>query len=88
MQKPKRGRPRKPQSSKPRPKYPTRTMEPLPLLAFTIPEFCRAHSFSPALYWKLKSQGLGPVEMKVGKRILISMDAVTNWQRQREIRAP
>jgi hypothetical protein len=59
-------------------------MEPLPFLAFTIAEFCKANSFSPAMYWKMKSQGLGPVEMKVGRRILISMEAASNWQRQRE----
>jgi hypothetical protein len=59
-------------------------MEPLPFLAFTIAEFCKANSFSPAMYWKLKSQGLGPVEMKIGRRVLISMEAASNWQRQRE----
>jgi hypothetical protein len=52
--------------------------------AYTINEFCQAHGISPAMYYKLKAQGLGPLEMKVGSRRLISFEAAAAWRRARE----
>jgi|GEM_PF-3560285 hypothetical protein len=51
---------------------------------YTIPTFCRAHDLSEAFYFKLKKQRLGPREMKVGGRVLISYEAAADWRRARE----
>jgi predicted DNA-binding transcriptional regulator AlpA len=84
MQKPKRARSRKIQTA-PKPKRsPPPKIEPVPRLAFSIAEFCEASGLSQATYFKMKNQGLGPIEMKIGRRVLITPQAVSNWQRQRE----
>ena len=57
---------------------------PPPRLAVSILEFCDAFSISEGMYYKLKKQGLGPREMKVGTRTLISMEAADEWRRERE----
>jgi hypothetical protein len=55
-----------------------------PRLVFNIPEFCEAHDISEAFYYKLKKQGEGPREMKVGARTLISSESAAEWRRARE----
>ena len=52
--------------------------------ALSISEFCESFGISEAFYFKLKRKGLGPVEMKVGQRILISLEATAAWRVQRE----
>jgi hypothetical protein len=55
--------------------------------AYSIDEFCRAHRISTSMFFKLKSQGLGPAEMAVGTRRLISVEAAAAWRRARETAA-
>ena len=57
---------------------------PTPRLALSIPEFCKAHGISEGFFYKLKKQGCGPREMKVGARTLISLEAAAEWRRARE----
>ena len=57
---------------------------PTPRLALSIPEFCEAHGISAGFYFKLKRQGEGPREMKVGARTLITIEAAAAWRRERE----
>jgi len=57
---------------------------PPPRAAFTVPEFCEAHRISQAKYYEMKKEGWGPVEMKVGRRRLISYEAAADWRRKRE----
>lgn len=52
--------------------------------AYTIPEFCRAHRLSEALYFKMKKQGLGPREMHAFTRVMISVEAAREWRKARE----
>jgi hypothetical protein len=52
--------------------------------AFSIDEFCRAHRLSPSTYFKLKVDGIGPREMRVGSRVLISQESAAAWRRERE----
>jgi hypothetical protein len=52
----------------------------LPPAAFTISSFCVAHDISEAFYHKLKNQGLGPREMRIGTRVLISHEAARDWR--------
>jgi hypothetical protein len=51
---------------------------------FTIDEFCEAHRISRALYYKLRRLGLGPREMVVLSRRIISAEAAAEWRRARE----
>ena len=51
---------------------------------FTIAEFCRAHRISQSMYFKLRALGLGPREMVVGTRKLISQEAAAEWRKARE----
>lgn len=57
---------------------------PMPRLALSIPEFCAAHGISVAFFYKLKKQGGGPREMKVGTRTLITFESAAEWRRARE----
>jgi predicted DNA-binding transcriptional regulator AlpA len=57
---------------------------PTPRLALSIPEFCKAHGISDGFFYKLKKQGEGPREMKVGARTLISFESAAEWRRARE----
>ena len=57
---------------------------PTPRLALSIREFCSAHAISQGLYFKLKKQGEGPREMKVGARTLITFESAAEWRRTRE----
>src|SRR5262249_54657753 len=52
--------------------------------AYTIPEFCAANRISASMYHKLKSLGLGPREMDVGRRRIITPEANAEWQATRE----
>lgn len=52
--------------------------------AFTVREFCDAHSISVAFYYVLRQEGLGPREMPLKSKILISYEAAAEWRRQRE----
>src|SRR3954452_102826 len=63
-----------------------RPRPPTPRLALSIPEFCDAHGISEAFFYKLKKQGKGPREMKVGTRTLITFESAAEWRRARENR--
>ncbi len=51
-------------------------------LAFSVREFCEAHSLSRALFYKLLSQGKGPRLSKVGSRTLITAEDAADWRRR------
>jgi hypothetical protein len=53
-------------------------------LAYSILEFCALHGISRAHFYNLRKLGLGPVEMNCGNRRLISIEAASDWRRQRE----
>ena len=54
-------------------------------MAYSIRQFCQAHSISVDTYFRLQRAGLGPVTMKVGGRTLISVEAAAAWRRDREL---
>jgi hypothetical protein len=63
----------------------TRPAEPAPAIAaYSVQSFCRAHSISRALFYKLAAQGRGPQVFHVGRRVLISTEAAAEWRRQME----
>ncbi|MBR0710131.1 hypothetical protein JQ603_26770 [Bradyrhizobium liaoningense] len=59
-------------------------MQPTPRLALNVLQFCEAYDISEGLYYKLKKQGLGPRETKIGTRTLISFKAADTWFAARE----
>jgi phage terminase small subunit len=50
--------------------------------AYSIAEFCDAHSISRSTYYRLKRHGLAPAEMLVLGKPLISVEAATSWRAQ------
>ena len=48
--------------------------------AYTIPEFCRRHGFSPSHYFAMAKEGRGPRVMRAGKQVLISREAAADWR--------
>ncbi len=57
---------------------------PEPAAAYSLNEFCAAHRIGRAFYYKLKAQGLGPREMRLGSRVIITREAAERWRRERE----
>jgi hypothetical protein len=55
--------------------------------AYSILEFCAAHSISESMFYKLKRVGQTPDEMVVGTRRLISVEAAARWRAEREAAA-
>ena len=51
-------------------------------VAYTVPEFCFRNGISRPTYHRLRAQGRGPVEMRLGlNKILITADAERDWHR-------
>jgi hypothetical protein len=55
-----------------------------PTAVFSVASFCVAHGISQAFYFKLKNQGLGPDEMRLGSRIFITHESAARWRTVRE----
>jgi hypothetical protein len=56
---------------------------PLVRIAFSIPVFCFRNNISRPTYHRLRAEGRGPVEMRIGLNIIrISAQAEADWQRQ------
>jgi len=53
--------------------------------AYSVDQFCRRHSISVAMFYKMRAQGLAPVEFKVGTRTLISRESAAAWRAEREL---
>jgi predicted DNA-binding transcriptional regulator AlpA len=48
--------------------------------AYTVDQFCEAHSISRSTFYKLRRDGRGPREMEVDGRIRISGEAAAAWR--------
>ena len=57
---------------------------PVQKLAFTVKSFCKAHEISTPTYYRLRKEGRGPREMRIGSDIRISAEAAADWRRARE----
>jgi len=55
-----------------------------PTAVFSIASFCIAHGISEAFYFKLREQGRGPREMRVGSRVFITHESAARWRIERE----
>ena len=58
---------------------------PVAPMAYSIRQFCQAHSISADTFFRLQRAGLGPVTMKVNARTLVSTEAAAAWRREREL---
>jgi hypothetical protein len=58
---------------------------PVAPMAYSIRQFCQAHSISVDTYFRLQRANGGPATMKVGGRTLISVEAAAAWRRDREL---
>jgi len=59
-------------------------LPPLERVAYTVPEFCFRNNISRPTYHRLRAEGRGPVEMRLGlNAIRISADAERDWQNRR-----
>jgi hypothetical protein len=51
----------------------------------TIDRFCARNLISPTTYFAMRRRGQGPREMRIGARVLISLEAERDWIRAREV---
>jgi hypothetical protein len=52
--------------------------------AYTVGEFCSAFRISRSKLYQLWELGIGPRVMRIGAKILISIEAASDWRRERE----
>lgn len=57
---------------------------PVERVVYSIDEFCAAHGISRWTYYKMKNDGAGPREMRIGDRAFITIEAATKWRRAQE----
>jgi hypothetical protein len=53
--------------------------------AYSVDEFCSAHSISRSMFYKICGLGLGPRIMRIGTRRMISRESAADWRRLREM---
>jgi hypothetical protein len=61
-----------------------RDQAPAATAAYSIPEFCRAHRISRALFYILLKKQQAPAVMRVRGRTLVSSEAAEAWRRRME----
>jgi len=49
----------------------------------SVAEFCRRNGISKPFYFKLRAQGLGPEEIRLGARVLITRQSAEKWRAER-----
>ena len=54
---------------------------------FTVAEFCDAHRISRAKLYQLWQEGIGPRVMRVGNKVLITVEAAADWRQKLEAEA-
>ena len=55
-----------------------------PTAVYSRASFCKAHGLSESFYHNLKTEGLGPDEMRVGSKVLITFESAARWRAARE----
>ncbi len=54
------------------------------IAAYSVQQFCDAHSLGKATFYALLKKGSGPRLMKIGRRTLISREAAVEWRQRME----
>ena len=57
---------------------------PVERVTYNISEFCTAHGISRFTYYKMKKDGIGPREMRIGDRGFISIESAAKWRKAQE----
>ena len=52
--------------------------------ASSVRTFCKRNGIGIPYFYKMKAQGLAPVMMRVGGRVLISKESAAGWRAERE----
>jgi hypothetical protein len=52
--------------------------------SLTIEQFCSDEQLSVPFYFKLRRQGKGPREIRLGRAVRITRQARRDWRRERE----
>jgi hypothetical protein len=55
---------------------------------FSVEQFCADHGICRAFYYKLRRQGRGPAEIKLGTRTMVSVESAAAWRRRMEAETP
>jgi hypothetical protein len=63
---------------------PNANMEPH---AFTVSEFCQSHRIGLNSYYRLRKAGKGPVEFRLGAKVLITRESAAAWRAARDAEA-
>jgi len=53
--------------------------------SLTIEQFCEGEQLSVPYYFKMRRQGKGPREIRLGRAVRITRQARRDWRRQREL---
>jgi predicted DNA-binding transcriptional regulator AlpA len=53
--------------------------------ALSINEFCQSHGISRSMFYNLLKQNKAPRIMKLGRRTLITTDAIAQWRESMEV---
>lgn len=48
--------------------------------AYSIEEFCRRHMISQATYYRMQTDGEGPIEGHAKNRVLITKESALEWR--------
>lgn len=59
----------------------------MPPLCFTIAEFCASHRIGQSKYYELREAGLGPDEIRLGGKVLVTIEAAQRWRAARDAEA-
>jgi predicted DNA-binding transcriptional regulator AlpA len=60
-----------------------RRTNPPELDCYSILQFCRRHGISRPHFYRLRAQGLTPVEFRLGTRVLITRESADAWRAER-----
>lgn len=52
--------------------------------AYSVQQFCNAHGFSRALFYKILKDGRGPKVVKLGRRTIITKESAAEWRSRLE----
>ena len=59
-------------------------VRPEPTAVYSRSSFCKAFGLSESFYHKLQNEGLGPAELRIGAKVLITHESAARWCRERE----
>ena len=51
------------------------------MLAMNVPEFCKAVGISKRTFWNLAKRGEAPPVVRIGRRVVIRLEAADDWLR-------